>query len=100
LDKLTKNNNQADLRVLVVVDGPPGSTNKHARYPALPVVLSYFTGAKIDILMDDYYRDEEKQITDMWLTEAKMAGYNAVHTKLNFEKGACLISLAKPDIKI
>ncbi len=95
LDKLTKNNNPADLCILVVVDGPPGSTNKHARYPALPVILNYFAGAQIDILLDDYYRDEEKEITKMWLTEAKAAGLNATLTELKFEKGACLISLGR-----
>src|SRR5699024_8071228 len=53
-------------KVLLVVDGPPGSTNKHARYPALPMALEYMHGVAIDIIMDDYIRKDEKEIGKRW----------------------------------
>lgn len=54
------------LRLLVSVDGPPGSTGKHARYPAGPLVISSFKGAHIDLLMDDAARTDEKEIIALW----------------------------------
>src|SRR5699024_5139264 len=71
-------------KVLLIVDGPPGSTNKHARYPALPVVLEYLHGADIDIVMDDYTRLDEKEIAQRWkeLLTANQYHFSAAEAKL------------------
>ncbi|MCB8747860.1 hypothetical protein LHU53_13190 [Rhodoferax sp. U2-2l] len=78
-------------RVLVLVDGPPASTGKHARYPAAPAVLAAFAGAQIDFLLDDYIRDDEKEISALW--QAEFSGSQIKHTtaEIKLEKDACLI---------
>lgn len=81
------------LRILVIVDGPPGATGKHARYPAEPLILSHFSCTRIDFLLDDYNRDDEKEIVQIWLSEIQNAHYQVNFTELKLEKGACLISL-------
>lgn len=80
-------------RVLVFVDGPPGSTGKHARYPALPIVLQNFPGHELDILLDDHDREDEKGIAKRWeemLSERSLSWEKEV---LSFEKGALLLSV-------
>ncbi len=83
-----------DLRMLVIVDGPPASTGKHARYPAAPLLLQHFTEAHIDILLDDYIRDDEKEIAQLWQAEMQAAGREYGTKELKFEKDAYLISVA------
>ena len=78
---------------MVLVDGPPNTTGKHARYAALPIVLAYFDQANIDFLVDDYRRYDEKEIIQLWLEELQSAGRQAILTEKKLEKGACLISL-------
>lgn len=53
---------------LLIVDGPPGSTQKHARYPAVPLLYDKLA-KNATIILDDYYRQEEKEITGMWLEQ-------------------------------
>lgn len=83
----------AGLRVLVVVDGPPGNTAPQARYPAGPMVLRYFSGARLDFLLDDYVRDDEKEIAKRWQAEIAAAGFAHVTTVRKLEKDACLIQV-------
>ena len=53
---------------LLLVDGPPGSTGRHARYPALHVLAgSLAPGATI--VVDDSERADESKILDFWLAE-------------------------------
>jgi len=80
-------------RVLVLVDGPPAATGPHARYPAAPIVLAQFKGVQLDFLMDDYIRDDEKEIVALWQAEftAAQLTHSAQTSKL--EKDACLISI-------
>jgi hypothetical protein len=82
-----------DSRVLVLVDGPPAATGPHARYPAAPMVLAHFKGVQLDFLMDDYIRDDEKEIVALWQAEftAAQLTHSAKTSKL--EKDACLISI-------
>lgn len=86
------------LRVLVIVDGPPASTGKNARYPAGPLILAHFAGATIDLLLDDYIRDDEKEIARMWEAEITAAGLQFTTTESKLEKDACLITI-KPTPK-
>lgn len=53
---------------ILFVDGPPGSVNKNARYPAVPLLNDYL-GPGTVIILDDSKRKEEKEIADSWLLE-------------------------------
>lgn len=53
-------------RIMILVDGPPGTTNKHARFPALPILLEVFEGCDMDFVVDDFQRTEEKEIVLEW----------------------------------
>ncbi len=81
------------LRILVLVDGPPAATGKHARYPALPIVMAHLGTAKIDFLMDDYIRDDEKEIVALWQQELKAANLSCTSTYRKLEKDACLLAV-------
>lgn len=81
------------LRVLVIVDGPPGATSPHARYPAVPLVLRYCANAHIDFLLDDYARIPEKETVKLWEDEIKNENLRCHSTHLRLEKDACLISV-------
>lgn len=86
-----------DVKVLMVVDGPPAATGQHARYPATPAVLAHLKGARIDILLDDYIRDDEKEIAQLWLKDIEVQGLSAQITTRKMEKDACLISILPED---
>jgi predicted O-methyltransferase YrrM len=74
---------------LLVIDGPPHSTQPKARYPAVPLLWSRLkSGAKI--VLDDGNRPDEKAAVEGW--KAKYPGLEV--TFLPFEKG--LYVLQKP----
>jgi len=53
---------------MLVIDGPPATTAKHARYPALPQLDKMLKqGARV--FLDDARRGEEKQILKRWQQE-------------------------------
>jgi len=81
------------IKILIIVDGPPASIGKHARYPAVPSVLASFKGAHIDILLDDYIREDEKEIVQLWLKDIEVEGLTAQMSTRKMEKDACLISI-------
>ncbi len=83
------------LNVLMLVDGPPASFGKHARYPAVPLVLAKFKGAHIDVLLDDYIREDEKEIAQLWMKDIENAGLTAQMSTRKMEKDACLISISQ-----
>ncbi len=83
----------SDIKILIIVDGPPASIGKHARYPAVPSVLAGFKGAHIDILLDDYIREDEKEIVQLWLKDIEVEGLIAQMSTRKMEKDACLISI-------
>ena len=78
--------------ILMVVDGPPASTGKHARYPCLPAVLAHFKNSQIDILLDDYARNDEKEVGRLWESDFEQIGYQVTSEKISMEKDALLIS--------
>lgn len=96
LAELAQKHPTAGLRLLVVVDGPPAATGKHARYPAGPLILQHFAGAHIDLLLDDYIRDDEKEIAKLWQADIATAKLSQTMTELKLEKDACLISIGSP----
>lgn len=84
----------ANSRILVIVDGPPGATNKNARYPAFPLVMKYFAPAQIDFLLDDYIREDEKELARMWQTACATAGIEYEVIEKQLEKEALLLRIA------
>lgn len=53
---------------LLIVDGPPVSTVKNARYPALPLMIDYLS-KNCSIIIHDTNRKEEREIVKRWLSE-------------------------------
>lgn len=86
---------EIETKILVLVDGPPAATGKHARYPALPKVLGMFSGAcTVHFLLDDYLRAEEREIAARWLGRLKEQKLAYTQTEINnLEKKACLIEV-------
>jgi len=100
LAELVRTHGSAIRRILVIVDGPPASTGPQARYPAGPMVVQHFPAARIDFLMDDYIRDDEKEVAQRWLADMKAVGLPGVLTEYKFEKDACLITVHPKDEKV
>src|SRR5690606_14800800 len=77
--------------ILVVVDGPPASTGERARYSALPAVLEFFEGWDIDIVVDDYGREDEKKVAALWMDELNAEVYKAEMYVKKMERDSCFI---------
>src|SRR5262249_37216176 len=52
---------------LLVIDGPPYETCRLARYPSIPLLRRYLS-INASIVLDDAYRDDEKEILRQWKT--------------------------------
>ncbi|MDL2269832.1 hypothetical protein LJC71_10680 [Desulfosarcina sp. OttesenSCG-928-A07] len=94
LAELSSQYKSTDTHMLVIVDGPPGGTNKNARYPAFPLVMKYFAPAHIDFLLDDYIRREEKELAKMWQAACATAGIEYAVIEKKLEKEALLLRIA------
>ena len=94
LSILAAQTSKDNLKILVLVDGPPGSTGKHARYPALPIMVSHFPKAQIDFIIDDYERIDEREVVKKWVAQIE-ENYNFSVEEKRFEKGACLLRTKK-----
>jgi len=66
LAELAQHYENRHLRVLVLVDGPPGATCPNARYPAVPLVFGALAKHDIDLVLDDASRHEEMQTIELW----------------------------------
>lgn len=53
---------------LLIVDGPPGGTQPMVRYPALNILFDRLAPNAV-ILVDDYCREDEKEMVARWMTE-------------------------------
>lgn len=92
-EKSERNNSwytQKDLEALasidmVLVDGPPESTCKHARLPALYELYERLSSRAV-IFLDDSKRDSEKEIIDIW-----RESFEFDLLEINFDKGLSLI---------
>jgi hypothetical protein len=60
-----KNVKIKDTITLISVDGPPGSTQHMARFPAVPI-LKKFIDEQTVVFLDDGYREEESLIASKW----------------------------------
>jgi hypothetical protein len=72
---------------LLVIDGPPSSTNPDARYPALAHLIPLLS-LKATIVLDDVFREEERKLADDIL--AALPGH--IMRILAHEKGTAVIS--------
>ena len=72
---------------LLVIDGPPWTTQKLARYPALPLLHDRL-GRDAIVILDDAARSDERAVVARWQSE--FAGLTCEY--LDFEKGACVIA--------
>jgi len=72
---------------LLIVDGPPGSKNPEARYPALQQFKNKLSAAAI-IIVDDVRRDGERKLAE----DFAKALPNHELTILDHEKGTAVIS--------
>jgi len=55
----------------LIVDGPPQTTQKLARYPALPLLKPYLS-ADFTLFLDDADRPDERQTSLMWKRELEI----------------------------
>lgn len=86
-----------NAKILVLVDGPPGITCKHARYPALPMIyksLAQSNSNQLDFVMDDAARLEEKEVVDKWKVYLDQNEYSYLESVPRVcEKGLVLLSV-------
>ena len=72
---------------LLVIDGPPWTTQRLARYPALPLLYDRLASDAI-VMLDDAARSDERAVVARWRDE--LPGLLCEY--LDFEKGACVIT--------
>ena len=82
--------NEIKLIDMLIVDGPPESTQKLARYPALPLLIDSLSDDAI-IILDDGNREGEQEIVKLWLAE--FPGF--IHQKIESEKGTVILRRMK-----
>jgi len=76
---------------MLIIDGPPGSTQPLARYPAVPLLFQYFSDS-ITILLDDSNRIDESTITQKWKAFLEENNFTTTITTFDhFEKGLAVI---------
>jgi len=71
---------------MLVIDGPPGSLNRLARYPAGPLLLPMLT-KNGSVFLDDSDRIDEQEIINLWVTQFS---HLCIHQK-DCEKGAVIL---------
>jgi predicted O-methyltransferase YrrM len=72
---------------VVVIDGPPEVTNRFARLPALPAVSTRLNQAGFHVFLDDYQREDEKMIVEVWREVAPELSYET----LMYAKGVAVV---------
>ena len=78
---------------LLIIDGPPRSTQNLARYPAIPLLHKYFSDNVI-ILLDDANRADEVIIIEKWIVYLEKEGYKInMERYINYEKGMVLLNI-------
>ncbi|WP_057179526.1 hypothetical protein [Colwellia sp. MT2012] len=75
-------------RILVLIDGPPGATGPLARLPAVPLLLNYLGKHQLDIVLDDYNRQEEKETVGRWKKQFEKRDLDYEEETVPCEKGA------------
>lgn len=73
---------------LLTVDGPPGAIQKESRFPAYPLLQPYLNDNAV-ILVDDYIREDEKEMVKRWLQDERLKQVEIINT----EKMTCVLRL-------
>ena len=83
------------LKILVVIDGPPGKTCRCARYPGVPIVLNAGNGMNlsVDFLLDDMIRSDEKETAIAWEKQFQAFDLNYKRIDYHFAQGGFLLSV-------
>jgi predicted O-methyltransferase YrrM len=76
---------------LLLIDGPPSSTCRNARYPAGPVLFKFLSARGV-VFLDDADREEERQTLSLWASEFP----NLKQQRLGLEKGLAVLATASP----
>jgi predicted O-methyltransferase YrrM len=71
---------------IVIVDGPPGTVQNFARYPALPLLWSRLSDEAV-LLIDDADRADERKVIELWCGEFP----SLVVERPTTEKGAVIL---------
>jgi len=71
---------------MLIVDGPPASTDEEARYPALPYLIKHMSPSSI-VIMDDAIREDEQNICKEWVEMYPEYSSEYIET----EKGALIL---------
>lgn len=79
--------------ILILIDGPPGVTNKNARFPALPILLNHLSKHRLIIVMDDYKRDDEKETFELWESLAEKRHLSHSSKVIETEKGLSILTI-------
>lgn len=95
LEKIAEIYEGRALKILVLVDGPPGSTCLNARFPALPKLINKLPKACFEIILDDYKRSEEKKIVSDWIDMIEKRSIRYKSCELDLRKGAFSIIINK-----
>jgi len=74
-------------RILILIDGPPGVTGPLARLPAVPLLLNYLGKHQLDIVLDDYKREEEKETVVRWKKQFEKRYFDYDEEQVQCEKG-------------
>jgi hypothetical protein len=82
---------------ILVVDGPPRIVQKNSRYPAVPLLHTYFAKSS-RIILDDYKREDEQEIVRLWVRDLTSLSYNVdVIEFLSYEKGMAILEITASD---
>ncbi|WP_421757341.1 hypothetical protein, partial [Comamonas thiooxydans] len=92
LSSLAEKYKEQKIKILVLVDGPPGKTCKNARYPAVPLIFNAFSKQSIDVVLDDANRPEEKSTINLWREFLNKRSVNFSETEISSEKGIFVFS--------
>jgi len=74
-------------KILVLVDGPPGDTCPHARYPVAPFLIDLTKQHEIHWILDDAYRPEEMESAKLWMELWNQNSISFVDEMIKNEKG-------------
>lgn len=87
LNTISRQYTTGQSRILLLIDGPPGSTCPNARYPAVPHVFEALGENKIDVVLDDATRPAERYVIELWQRYWKQRSHRYHENLLPSEKG-------------
>jgi len=91
----TSNLNLTQKIDLLVIDGPPRSTQFLARYPAVPILHEHFADRTL-ILLDDASRNDESITVQKWMDFLERNNFVTTLTQFtNFEKGMAMLEVRR-----